>query len=361
MNVMVLRANARTCGYTAALTDLFVKGLRAGGAAVDEARLAELDLRHCTGCYHCWLVTPGVCIHRDDMPGLIERLRGADIAVFCSPLNSYGVSSHLKVFMDRTLACTKEGFATTRAGLVRNANRDPARWPRRLAYLLVGAFKPVRTFEAAVRTMELYADGIDCECAGGIVRPESYLLPFRFAKPRTVKTIETAIEQAGYELASAGSFDPGTIARAQSPLSSDIDHFQRYANIFWEHARRMGAAALDLDAVRAAVESDARVLMSEMARSCDPLATARLRAVFQFDFPDRELHFRITVRDGAAAIEQAASERCDLRVTVSSDTWAKVFKREISARDALVDGRIRLTGDKALFSRLDRYFPPPSM
>jgi hypothetical protein len=33
--------------------------------------------------------------------------------------------------------------------------------------------------------------------------------------------------------------------------------------------------------------------------------------------------------------------------------------RHINVRDALVNHLIELEGDKSLFSRLDRYFPPP--
>jgi len=46
-------------------------------------------------------------------------------------------------------------------------------------------------------------------------------------------------------------------------------------------------------------------------------------------------------------------------VTTTTVAWAKVFMRQINMRDALVSGEIKLAGDKTLFTRLDRYFPPP--
>jgi alkyl sulfatase BDS1-like metallo-beta-lactamase superfamily hydrolase len=138
-----------------------------------------------------------------------------------------------------------------------------------------------------------------------------------------------------------------------------MPHFIKYSTIYWEHAIALGAEAADLEKVQRAVVSDMRILMSEMARSFDPVAAARLRAVLQFDFPDKDLHFRFTIADGQCGMETAASDTCDLRVTVDSTVWAQVFMREINVRDALMSRKIVLQGDKSLFTRLDRFFPPP--
>ena len=64
-------------------------------------------------------------------------------------------------------------------------------------------------------------------------------------------------------------------------------------------------------------------------------------------------------RDGKCSVSLESGENCDLRVTVDSLIWAQVFMREINVRDALTQRKIALEGDKGLFTRLDRYFPPP--
>ena len=102
-----------------------------------------------------------------------------------------------------------------------------------------------------------------------------------------------------------------------------------------------------------------RVLLSEMVRSMDAVATAKRRFVLQFDFTDTGMHFKVSVDHGAATLAQESSEACDLRVTTKAATWAKVFMRQVNVRDALTSGEIKLEGDKTLFTRLDRYFPPP--
>ena len=171
--------------------------------------------------------------------------------------------------------------------------------------------------------------------------------------------METALVQAGREMVTDGKVSAATAEKTALPLAVDMDHFFKYSTIYWEHAVSMGAEAANLNKVQRAVVTDVRILMSEMARSVDKAATARLRAAFQFDFPDTDQHFRLVVDHGECTMEETMSEHCDLRVTVTTETWAKVFMREINVRDALVTGTIKLEGDKFLFSRLDRFFPPP--
>ena len=203
------------------------------------------------------------------------------------------------------------------------------------------------------------ATAMNIDLCGILIRPESYLLQFTLAKPKTVKLIETAFIKAGYELVSKGAISDATIDQAALPLSSDLSHFQQYSNIYWEHAVAMGKNADDLEALQQRVTRDVRILMREMARTIDPLATAKLKAVFQFDFPDKGLYYRITVNKGSCSLTEEKTGSPDLRVRCSSEIWANVFMRQINVRDALVNHQIELEGDKSLFSRLDRYFPPP--
>jgi len=51
-------------------------------------------------------------------------------------------------------------------------------------------------------------------------------------------------------------------------------------------------------ALRSFLRHDPDIIMREMARSLDPKATARLRAVLQFDFPDGRRHYRLSVDKG---------------------------------------------------------------
>jgi len=360
MNILVVRGNPRANGYTQYITDLVVRGAQEGGAAIVDVNLISKKITPCIGCYHCWTVTPGTCRFRDDMPELLERFLDADIVLCSTPLYYYAVSGAMKIFLERTLPLTMQGFEQTPGRCMRNRTRYPERWrDKRLGFIAAGAFKEPENFDGIRTTFRLLADGFNMTLCAELIRPEAYLLQFELAKPKTVKTVETALQHAGFELATSGAVSGETSRKVSLPLAVDVPHFLKYSAIYWEHAIAMGAEAQDLAKVQQAVVGDVRILMSEMARSIDPLASAKLTAVLQFDFPDKDLHFRLCVDRGTCVMDETQAEKFDLRVTVDTATWAGIFTRRINVKDALMRKKIRLEGDRTLFTRLDRYFPPP--
>jgi|WetSurMetagenome_2_1015567.scaffolds.fasta_scaffold65627_2 multimeric flavodoxin WrbA/putative sterol carrier protein len=361
MKLLIIKSFPRKNGYTNYCTEFFVQGAREAGATISEIDLTKSRLDHCLGCYSCWNTTPGACVLADDMKGLLEKILEADTLVFSTPLNAYNLNSHVKIFLDRTLPLTAPGFEISDSGLVRNRLRFPSKWPKKMAAIVVGAFCGEENFAGARKIFELYANGMNIQWCGMVNRPESFLLQFSLAKPKTIKRIEAAFVKAGFELVTEGRISSQVIKQAALPLSSDIEHFKQYSNIYWEHAVALGKGAGDLQALQRRVTTDVRILMHEMARSIDSVATTRLKAVFQFDFPDKDYYFRIAVNNGACVLSEEKTASPDLRVRCSTETWAGIFVNRSSVRDALMARRIELEGDKSLFMRLDRYFPPPDM
>ena len=361
MNVFLVRANTRKTGYTQRLIDLFLQGLRETPAEIAEVDLVERNILPCLGCYHCWVVTPGRCVYADDMAALLDEILAADVIVCATPLYHYSMSSALKVFFERTFPLTKEGLTGSARGGLRNNTRYPERWlGKRLITIVTGALNDPEVFRPANETFQFIADGLALEVGGQITRPESYLLDYPLSKPKTLKRIEAAFIQAGREAGTTGRLTAETVNAAALPLASDVEHFRTYSNIYWDQARRMGEAGQIPTNVQASVSSDVRILLREMVRSLNPQAAARTKAVLQFDFPDVQLHFRVTVDRGQASFEEATTSEPDLRVRCDACVWSKVFMRQLDVRQALLDRQLVLEGDKSLFARLDRLFPPPS-
>ncbi len=361
MNVLLLRGNPRKNGYTQRITDLFVEGVADTAADLRDIDLQQRTIRPCIGCFKCWTTNPGTCIFRDDMDELLPMVMEADVIVVSSPLYFYTVSAAMKIFLERLLPVMKQGFEETPRGLMRNRLRYPDRWgTKRVILIAAGAFKKTDEFSAIRRTYELAAEGLGALCGGILIRPESYLLQFSLAKPKSVKTVETALKRAGYEAGTRGAISEETQSTVAAPLSESQDTFMTYANIYWEHVMELGADASDLGEVQRRVTTDARILMREMARSIDPVATARLKAILQFDFSDKDYHFRLEITKGSCVLTEETAEHPDLRVTTTAEIWGKAFTRESHMRDLLLSRKILLEGDKSLFMRLDRYFPPPA-
>jgi multimeric flavodoxin WrbA len=361
MKVLLLRANPRQTGYTRHLTDLFLQGLRETDARVRDVDVTVLSVAPCLGCYHCWLAEPGRCVHHDDMSQQLEFLLESDVIVVTTPLYYSSMSSYLKVFFERTFPLARPGIVPSSLGLTRNSIRYPERWQgKKLITLVAGALRDSEIYRPANETFQLIADSLDLELGGQLTRPEAYLLDYSLSKPKTLRRIEAAFIQAGREAGTTGRLSAKTMMEASLPLSSSAEQFRTYSNLYWAQAMAMGADGQVPALVQARVGADARILMREMARYLDPCAAARLRAVLQFDFSDEKLHFRLTIDRGQCTLEETTTERPDLRVSCQAGVWAQVFMRQLGVREALKDRRLVLEGDKSLFPRLDRLFPPPS-
>jgi len=66
------------------------------------ARLAELEIKQCRGCYQC-LFEKMRCPQKDDMLALLEGLAQADAYVVAAPVYLLSANSSLKRFLDRGL------------------------------------------------------------------------------------------------------------------------------------------------------------------------------------------------------------------------------------------------------------------
>ncbi len=364
MNVLLVRGNPRKNGFTQYLVNLFATGLREAGAEITDIDLAAADqaLKPCLGCYHCWLVKPGACIHHDPMEQWLPVILDADVLVCATPVYYFAMSSYLKSFFERTFPVAAAGLEVSKMGIFRNRLREPAKWTgKKFISITVGALRAREAYEPINQTFRLIADTLDMELGGQLTRPESHLLPYKLSKPMTLKRVESAFFKAGCEAGTTGMLSAKTMADAELLLSPDETCFRTYSNIYWQHAAAMDAANTNSAKLQQRVGADPDILLHEMARSIDPKTTARLRAVLQFDFPDRQRHYRISVDKGRCDLKFEPTEKPDLRVSCNTDIWVSLFMRQLNVAAALRQGVIKLEGDKSIFAKLDRYFPPPAV
>lgn len=90
-------------GNTEVLLKPFLEGCIEAGAEVETIYLKEKNIKHCNGCFTCWIQTPGKCIHKDDMEELLDKISQADIMIYATPLYYYTVTGLMKDFMDRMI------------------------------------------------------------------------------------------------------------------------------------------------------------------------------------------------------------------------------------------------------------------
>jgi multimeric flavodoxin WrbA len=86
------------------------------GAEVEKIHLLDKRIEFCTNCRRCTQTEgpdPGVCIHDDDMAGLIAAIEEADALVLGAPVNVGGVNALTQRFLER-LVCFPGGPGESR-------------------------------------------------------------------------------------------------------------------------------------------------------------------------------------------------------------------------------------------------------
>lgn len=102
-NVLVLSGSPRVHGNSSLLCDEFIRGAQEAGHKTEKINITRKKVAGCLGCNACYK-NGGVCIQKDDMAEIREKMEQADVIVLSSPIYFYSMTSQMKAVIDRTYA-----------------------------------------------------------------------------------------------------------------------------------------------------------------------------------------------------------------------------------------------------------------
>lgn len=102
MKITILNGNPEPSAFDAYLVQLKTR-LESEGHHMSQLDLRDLTLRHCIGCWGCWVKTPGVCINRDASLEMDQAVINADFVLWAAPLKMGFPSELLKRANDKHL------------------------------------------------------------------------------------------------------------------------------------------------------------------------------------------------------------------------------------------------------------------
>ncbi len=193
MNILVILGSPRKNGNSETLVKTVIDGIEEQIlCTVDSIYLHGLkDLHPCRGCGGC--EKTGMCVIKDDMIELYEKVDEADIIFLVTPVYFYGPSAQIKTFIDRFQA------RWSRKYLLKQRTRQE---DKRIGFLLAtAATKGPKVFDACELIAKSYFDTIDVEYGGNFVVRS---VDEKKALSNTVTELEKA-QQFGRDIAK--SFD----------------------------------------------------------------------------------------------------------------------------------------------------------
>lgn len=233
MNILALNSSPRDqeTSKTELVLQKFLEGARRAGAAAETLYLRNYKIKHCLGCYSCWLKTPGRCVQKDDMTEvLFDRYLQADLVVLATPIYHATMNARMKLFVERTLPMMDPLAEVAEGG------STPHRFQKmpKVVALSVAGYWDQAMFQALSQTWRLVLGG---DLVAEIYRHSSEFLTVPEFQPQ-VQMVLAAVARAGEEVVRQGQVKPETMAALTQPLAPP-DTLARLSREFWEKGGEM--------------------------------------------------------------------------------------------------------------------------
>ncbi len=148
MRITILNGEPDPASPFDAYQALLAGRLQALGHTVEKLDLRALDIKGCSGCFGCWVKTPGECIKRDDSATVCRAAIRSDLLLLASPMTMGFTTALLKRSADQMIPLLHPYFVVE-GGEIHHRARY-ARYPK--LGLLVGAGPDTDTEDIEIAT-----------------------------------------------------------------------------------------------------------------------------------------------------------------------------------------------------------------
>jgi len=346
-------------GHTYTMLQELIRGMTAGGIACDTVMLHQQRINPCAGCFSCWTQTPGICIHHDDMVGLLSREDEADLLIFAQPLYIFSVPGITKNYLDRRLPRIQPYLVAKGDGTTTHPHRYEQRSHKMLIFSVCG-FPEISHFAGLLTMFRQMAQSAAVPIVGEILRPSSESLRFGARMSVKHREIMASLYEAGQQLARQGYVATATEAAISQPLFASLNCFRQTANFFWdtwiayEERKRRGEKLAELDLY---LQEDPGMFFHGMASQYNHQQAAGFTGSIQFNLTDRdESGFYLTIRDGACSCAAGCADAPQLTIDTPWAVWLAIAEGKLSGAVAARDGQYQVSGDLGLLWRLEEIF-----
>ncbi|MFX0107713.1 MAG: flavodoxin family protein [Candidatus Hodarchaeota archaeon] len=222
-NVFAVNGSARMeKGHTATILGAFIEGMEAAGATIELVYSKKQRIRPCIGDFQCWFDKVGECIQNDDMQGLIEKMRVADILVLATPVY-LPLPGAFQNFLNRLMPLV-EPILEFRDGRTRARFHEDVKISK-IALVAVGGWWERDNLGTVLRIAEEIAEDVTVDFAGAILRPHASLMnEYEEEKTEILKTIR----RVGQQLIEKGTMSEKDLESISRPLVSEEELRGRY-------------------------------------------------------------------------------------------------------------------------------------
>lgn len=345
MNILVFNGSPRgENSNTLRITKSFLAGMELFHQNyIDVVTVNQAHIEPCRGCFACWDKTPGKCVIRDDMQGILEKIIAADLVIWSFPLYYFGMPSKIKGLMDRMLPLNLPWIEERSDGSPRHPGRYDMSGKQYVLISTCGFYTKENNYDALLEQFRLlYGE----KGYTTILCPEGEL----FRVPQLTAKIEEyldTVKKAGFEFAETGAFSEHTNQRLEQTFYPP-EAFIAMANASWDVNEQ----------VPAPVEASGRglKLMRQMAAVYRPPDKYEKDVVLEFYFTDLHESYQLRLGKENCEVRTESFTPYTTRIETSFAVWTEISKGKISGPQAIMEHKYRVTGDFDTILKMEEYF-----
>jgi len=212
MKILVLNGSPRNKSDTMHITNAFLEGMNVeNDCDITIVNVIKKNIKPCLGCFQCINNGNNQCIQLDDQNKILDQMRESDIIIWSFPLYLFGMPSHIKAVLDRTLPFGKKAMKIENERVVHLTNTNT----RKKKYVMIsGAGFPYfeDNFKAIKQQFYNTYDDLTTICIS-----ESPMFNSKSAVS-LVKPLLEKIKLAGTEYKETGKLSKETSISIETPM-----------------------------------------------------------------------------------------------------------------------------------------------
>ncbi|MDR0821761.1 MAG: NAD(P)H-dependent oxidoreductase [Oscillospiraceae bacterium] len=320
------------------LTAAFLEGM--GISDHETLNISEMNIKPCRGCFACWNKTPGVCVIKDDMSSVLDKIMAADLIIWSFPLYYFGLPGALKVLVDRQLPLNLPFMTGQESGGHPSRYDDTGK--RHAVISTCGFYTAVGNYAAVDAMFSRYCgEYLDIYCGQG----ELFGVPE--LKKRTDEYLAT-VRQAGAEYKS-GDVSPTTRAALDTPLYPQAV-FERMADASWGVEPQSG------DVHDEATEANESLVFTRQMAALYNTEHYDKDRVIEMRYTDIKQTYQVVLTKEKSVVVTDNFTAPDTTIETPFTVWKSIAAGEIEGSVALAAGQYRVTGDFTLMLKWDDLF-----
>ena len=104
MKALILIGSKMDDSESAKIHEIMLEELKKLNWDATSIVLEDINIAYCTGCFGCWVQTPGECVIKDYEETIVREMVRSDLIIYITPIVFGGYSSILKKALDRQIS-----------------------------------------------------------------------------------------------------------------------------------------------------------------------------------------------------------------------------------------------------------------